>query len=1297
MKPNLAVAVTSGEPQYLPKDRHEYTNEDKKKANLDNVAKDILFKTLDKDKNMFNKIKSCTTAKDLKLSLKTELSRLKIENDLLRNEASELKAEVDKLTKEMSSWNKSTRSLFKLYESQKPLNDKPGVGFNYDSSHGETSTQSQPVYDKFNERSFVKGGVIHDCIESIRYDDQDTSQPDRKGKGKVGVGISCFRHSLYSTMASAFITYSYQINFEYVLMIHDHEGMLNMFKALEASGLRRFLGCESVLYEKELGHFFDTALIQGEDITGAISGKFVSISPTLFAKVFDLPTEGISNFSEVPKEKVYDARSFFSQKGVQIDVHGKKKYMKNEFRLLNDILAKALTINFEYVLMIHDHEGMLNMFKALEASGLRRFLGCESVLYEKELGHFFDTALIQGEDITGAISGKFVSISPTLFAKVFDLPTEGISNFSEVPKEKVYDARSFFSQKGSFDSVTVERFQMMTAIHYGLKVNWGKVLFNVLKDMVDRSQRKAKGFAAQIGVLLKGMSTITMGDGVPFPNAKILSMKTVHTYIVTNTTIDARAESEEPGMAKTPKAKKKTSSADEMIVDIFAEITASKKRSATEADAPIISKKRRTRKSKPSVYQRRLVLSGGSDDESVGTEEIVKDVDAAAVASTDEADIIIAKVLEETLELGVSATERESQGVDEALFEEDFARWLDDFVARHNEPEFVGPHIDTQAEGSIRSVAGKEVNISAVRKQVTEESMPTDDLLLQISNDLLLPITAVELTKIRLGEFLNFGDVQRGDLYSASLPRISSLDKGKGILVEDEQVRVNPAREIVELICTDVAFLVNLRDQIMVDVENFFHSFSINKLTNFDALLELKEKEKFMLEWAATDSLETDVKRKMYILAKYKAQLLRMIMESHRQFCIPGQHWTATASQIFDLLSDAHSKSMEDLLAQQQVDLVSSDVSTVYRSPPLSPGVDSLENDLRFALGPAIFSRVDQEERLYFVQSPESAPAISPHLASSSSSTDVSMNFDSTDVHVNAQTDTQSSASVDFTKLTEALEELRSSLAQRIHDSNCEMLSKLNAVELGVRGDLLKVQSLLRQSFETACRVLERQGNTQTAQITDLKKGLMAPVGTIFGDLFDIKKKQREQDARLTTMDEQIAAIRSEHLDFQSKIAADILSLSTQVGDIADFLRGGAAKKGEMGSSSRPSVTTQTQTFPPTTETFEERVAQARRHIIETGQVISIEEAAERVIETDIRESDRMERERERERRDRRQISSTRHRCFNGFDDVSHSRHHDITIIFSYDVPNRYDDVSSTKSCKWKDMMTSSVLQFANG
>ncbi|KZV28390.1 hypothetical protein F511_32268 [Dorcoceras hygrometricum] len=277
-------------------------------------------------------------------------------------------------------------------------------------------------------------------------------------------------------------------------------------------------------------------------------------------------------------------------------------------------------------------------------------------------------------------------------------------------------------------------------------------------------------------------------------------------------------------------------------------------------------------------------------------------------------------------------------------------------------------------------------------------------------------------------------------------------------------------------------------------------------------------------------------------------------------------------------------------------DSASSSGDTVYRSP--SPP------DYAYALGPPILSPTVQEEKLYFVQSPDSSSAASPPQESSSSSSDVSIHFDSVDLPVHDQEAAHTSAPVDSNVFINALEDLRSSLSQRIHDSNCEILSKVNAVDLGLGGDLLKVQVLLHQSFETACRVLERKSTTQTAQITDLKKGLMAPVGTIFQDLFDIKKRQREQDAKLITMDGQIAAIRSEQLvgtifqdlfdikkrqreqdaklitmdgqiaairseqlDFQSKIAADILSLSTQFADIVDYIRGGDAKKGESGIS----------------------------------------------------------------------------------------------------------------------------------
>ncbi|KZV24802.1 hypothetical protein F511_21012 [Dorcoceras hygrometricum] len=63
MKGNTAIAISAGAPEWVEKRRYEHTTEEKKKLNLDNVARDILYKTL--DKNMFSKIKTCATAKEI--------------------------------------------------------------------------------------------------------------------------------------------------------------------------------------------------------------------------------------------------------------------------------------------------------------------------------------------------------------------------------------------------------------------------------------------------------------------------------------------------------------------------------------------------------------------------------------------------------------------------------------------------------------------------------------------------------------------------------------------------------------------------------------------------------------------------------------------------------------------------------------------------------------------------------------------------------------------------------------------------------------------------------------------------------------------------------------------------------------------------------------------------------------------------------------------------------------------------------------------------------------------------------
>ncbi|KZV32069.1 hypothetical protein F511_30582 [Dorcoceras hygrometricum] len=121
--------------------------------------------------------------------LKTELSKLQAENEMLRNEISELKAEVAKSTVEMSSWNKANLTLQKLCENQKQASDKTGIGFN-DSEfcEGESSTQSRSAHDKFNKMSFVKADMIYNCLESVKYDNQNS--PKLNENGKAGIGFS---------------------------------------------------------------------------------------------------------------------------------------------------------------------------------------------------------------------------------------------------------------------------------------------------------------------------------------------------------------------------------------------------------------------------------------------------------------------------------------------------------------------------------------------------------------------------------------------------------------------------------------------------------------------------------------------------------------------------------------------------------------------------------------------------------------------------------------------------------------------------------------------------------------------------------------------------------------------------------------------------------------------------------------------------------------------------------------------------------------------------------------------------
>ncbi|KZV55900.1 hypothetical protein F511_22767 [Dorcoceras hygrometricum] len=74
-----------------------------------------------------------------------------------------------------------------LHEVQKSFNDKTGLGFSSsERSSSDTCTQSDLVNDKLKKMSFVKSSVIHDTLESVKYDDQNASNLNQKGNQGIG-------------------------------------------------------------------------------------------------------------------------------------------------------------------------------------------------------------------------------------------------------------------------------------------------------------------------------------------------------------------------------------------------------------------------------------------------------------------------------------------------------------------------------------------------------------------------------------------------------------------------------------------------------------------------------------------------------------------------------------------------------------------------------------------------------------------------------------------------------------------------------------------------------------------------------------------------------------------------------------------------------------------------------------------------------------------------------------------------------------------------------------------------------
>ncbi|KZV44022.1 hypothetical protein F511_30980 [Dorcoceras hygrometricum] len=610
--------------------------------------------------------------------------------------------------------------------------------------------------------------------------------------------------------------------------------------------------------------------------------------------------------------------------------------------MASSLYSNSQHVSFESVLTMED-PGMISMFRALIASALEGFLWCPAVIFESELVECFNNGSVKDGLVVSTVNGVSIEISEQLLVETFELPVDGLSELSEMAKDKIFDAQSIVSlsrepvslsggknqmkiefrllcdimanaisvKAGSFNAITVEKFSLITAIVCGVRMDWAKILFSILKKMVTPGSKQAKGFAVQISLLLENSPTLELGESSEFPASKILTDKTVHRFV----SLNDKAGAEEVFGASKPKA-------------------VSKKRRAANIGAAVTKKKRTIKKKSltslstlemVAVAQEAVPIqmietfnvapsaetnSNQPADETDGVKGVDADVDAPTAkideqvadpsaidetsvrecfepavevpaeetrcSSADDVDFIIRQVIEETREVDASADRNQPAVTEERHwfdlpYEDLIEKWAAErpvVTASDTDEEDVPMDVGT-ADGDQHVQCLEEK--SAVNDDLlnADEQMSLDDIILTIPVDVPLPSSSMEITKIQMGETIKIPEVTERTWFLNSLPSIPDNHKGKAILVEKDPIKGNPAQEHFFLICADIDLLVELRAKIIDEVAQFFHSFSLRKLPTFN-LEDMYKKEEQVLSWGETESPQVAIQRKLYILIKYR-------------------------------------------------------------------------------------------------------------------------------------------------------------------------------------------------------------------------------------------------------------------------------------------------------------------------------------------------------------------------------------------------------------------------------------------
>ncbi|KZV28628.1 hypothetical protein F511_30350 [Dorcoceras hygrometricum] len=547
--------------------------------------------------------------------------------------------------------------------------------------------------------------------------------------------------------------------------------------------------------------------------------------------------------------------------------------------MASSLISNTNQVHFASVLAMENVE-MVAMFEALVASGLNGFLGCMSDIFEAALIEFYQNASVRDGKVVSTVQGKLVEISEEVFARTFQLPVEGLIDINEdmvtpeTRQTRGYTVHIFILLKNIpnlelGDSEEFPPLKILTAKTIGryIAINNKIVVENVeglagksrvKKTPVKRAVSKKRSAVAVDEQVVKKKRTL---KGKAAPSKAKLELVSV--------ALDA-----EPIQTIDP------TSADD--VDTIRAV--SKKRSAVAVDEQVV-KKKRTLKGKAAPSKAKLELVSVALDA-----EPIQTIDPT---SADDVDTIIEQVVAETAQMDTDVEGTNVSGPDvevqagqrtdavehwfnashEEFVAREAARMIesgsdtdDEIIADKVTGTDVGIHMETgpdayfveePSEGTelIQGTEIVDVVPTSDEKKTDDESLSLEEILSTIPGGCSLPSSIGEVTKIQLGKSITIRRVNEGDWYKTSLPKIPAAAKGKAPLQERDPIKGNPAKEIFSLIFANIEVLVQLREKVIDEVEQFFNSFSFKKMAALK-IEDIYEKEEQVLTLGETDSTE---------------------------------------------------------------------------------------------------------------------------------------------------------------------------------------------------------------------------------------------------------------------------------------------------------------------------------------------------------------------------------------------------------------------------------------------------------